>query len=61
MDPVDRFRLARHIADSLDGNYDDGLEAYVAAGANGNGLHVTLFDDQENRLGSFRVIVEQIS
>jgi hypothetical protein len=62
MDPVDKEKMARHIADSLDGDWDDGLEAFVeVTTSRGNGFHVTLKGDGGERLGSFRIIVEQIS
>lgn len=62
MGGVDSAALARHIAAFLDGDYNDGLEAYVEASTpGGNGLHVNLKGDGGDRLGSFRIIIEQIS
>lgn len=63
MGGVDSAALAEHIANSMDGDWNDGLEAFVSASwvPGGNGLHVNLTDDGGGRLGSFRVIIEQIS
>lgn len=62
MGNLDSERLASHIAAILDGDWDDGLEAYVNASTpGGNGLHVRLEDEAGSQLGSFRIIVEQIS
>lgn len=62
MGNINSARLASHIAAILDGDWDDGLEAYVnASSPGGNGLHVRLEDDEEKSLGSFRIIIEQIS
>lgn len=52
--------LAAHLAGVIDGDYDDGLEAYVSASATGNGFHVGLSGDGGERLGAYRVIVERI-
>jgi hypothetical protein len=57
----DSREIAKVIASALDGDYDDGLEAHMAASATGNGLHVHLFDDEGAPAGTFRIIVEQIS
>lgn len=51
--------LAAHIAARLDGDYDDGLDAYVSASAVGNGFHIGLSDD-DGKIGAYRVMVEQI-
>jgi len=54
--------LAAHIAAILDGDWDDGIGAYVEASAIGNGLHIHLTEDEEDgRIATYRVIVEQIS
>lgn len=54
--------LAAHIAATLDGDWDDGLEAYVSASTlGGNGLHMKLSADGGDHLGTFRIIIEQIS
>lgn len=62
MGGVDSAELAQHIVSTLDGNWDDGLNAFVEASSpGGNGLHVHLKGDGGDRLGSFRIIIEQIS
>lgn len=62
MGGVDSAELAQHIAGILDGDWDDGLNAFVEASTpGGNGLHVTLKGDGGDRLASFRIIIEQIS
>lgn len=54
--------LAEHIVGILDGDWDDGLEAYVSASTpGGNGLHINLKGDGGDRLGSFRIIIEEIA
>lgn len=52
--------MAQHIADAMDGEWDDGLEAFVSAGANGNGLHIRLSGGGGERIGAYRVIVEEM-
>jgi hypothetical protein len=52
--------LAEHIAAILDGDYDDGLDVYVSASATGNGFHIGLSGDGGERIGAYRVIIEQI-
>lgn len=62
MGGVTKEELAAHIAAILDGDWDDGLNAYVEASTpGGNGLHVTLKGDGGDRLASFRIIIEQIA
>lgn len=62
MDKITAPALAQHIAGILDGDWDDGLEAYVSASTpGGNGLHVGLTSDGGDRLGSFRIIIEEIA
>lgn len=50
--------IASSIESSIDGEWDDGLEAFVSASANGNGLHIRLTGDGGERIATYRVIVE---
>lgn len=50
--------LAEHIAAILDGDYDDGLEAYVSASAKGDALSIGLESDGV-RVGAYRLTVER--
>lgn len=62
MGAVTAAELAESIVSSLDGDWDDSLNAFVDASTpGGNGLHVTLKGEGGDRLASFRIIIEQIS
>ena len=52
--------LAEHIAGVLDGDYDDGLEAFVAATATGSVIDLGLYDDGSARVGGYKITVEKV-
>lgn len=59
MSPVDSDALAAHIAASLDGDWDDGIEAYVEAFASAGGLSVNLRSDGGDLISSFVFTITQ--
>lgn len=61
MGNVNSEALAYHIGAVLDGDWDDGIEAFVAASANGNVLNIELSDDGGALIQKFKVTVEQVS
>lgn len=52
--------LAEHIAGIMDGDYDDGLEAFVAATARGSVIDLGLYDDGSARVGGYKITVEKV-
>ena len=66
MGGVTTAELAAHIAAILDGDWDDGLNAYVEAAAETrasgvSGLRVSLKSDGGDEIGLFRIIVKSIA
>lgn len=59
MGAVDSAALAAHIAAILDGNWDDGVEAYVEAFASAGGLSVNLRSDGGDLISSFVFTITQ--
>lgn len=61
MGVVDKEELAAHIATTLDGNWDDGLNAYVETMVErgGNTMRLNLRGDGGDLLASFDIVVIQ--
>lgn len=60
MGDITAAELAYHLGARIDGEWDDGLEAYVEASSDNNVLTVDLKGDGGDHIGTFRVTVEKV-
>jgi|SwirhirootsSR3_FD_contig_31_15874166_length_1419_multi_3_in_0_out_0_2 hypothetical protein len=58
LEHIDAERILDLIAGTLDGDYNDGIEAFVGASSDGEFLHISV-DDGEGNQKSFTFTVEQ--